>query len=371
MRFLSSLIASLVLTGFSLFSAEEPAAPAQSGSTPPADVGTPPKALHVDGKRILDGSGSEVWLQGVSVPSLEWSNTGENIVPSIIGAITRWKANVIRLPVSRKRWFGTDPKQGDGGVAYRAVIDQAVQAASSRGAWIVIDLHHYRAPTDEDARFWQEVALLYKDNPAVLFGLFNEPHGISWEVWRNGGVLEDKKKPGENEVVENQEKAAAQTTPGLQGLIKAVRGTGAKNIVVCGGLNWSYDLTGILSGFALDDLGGSGVVYDAHVYPWKRGWQKNFLDVAAVHPVLLGEVGCDIKRYDFVPKKAFESPYTWAPDILACIQKNHLNWTAWAFHTKAGPAMLLNTTEFAPTPYWGAFARDALNGKVFESDKLR
>lgn len=370
MRTTSLLIATLVLAVCSMLTAEEPA---EVGSEPtvPVNVGTPPKPLHVDGKRILDSDGQEVWLQGVSVPSLEWSNAGENVVPSIIGAITQWKSNVIRLPVSRKRWFGGDPKQGDGGVAYRAVIDQAVQAASSRGAWIVIDLHHYRAPADEDARFWQEAALLYKDNPAVLFGLFNEPHGISWEVWRNGGVLEDKKKPGDEEVAENQEKAAAKTTPGLQGLITAVRGTGAKNIVVCGGLNWSYDLSGILTGYALDDLGGSGVVYDAHVYPWKRNWQKNFLDVAAVHPVLLGEVGCDIKRYDFVPKKAFESPYTWAPDILACIQKHRLNWTAWAFHTKAGPAMLLNTKEFAPTPYWGAFARDALGGKVFESDKLR
>ena len=365
MQILSLLIASLALSA--LLSAAEDSASAEATTA----TGTPPKVLHVDGKRILDSDGAEVWLQGVSVPSLEWSNSGENVVPSIVTAITSWKANIIRLPVSRKRWFGTEAKQADGGAAYRAVIDQAVQAVSSRGAWIVIDLHHYRAPSDEDVRFWQEAALLYKDNPAVLYGLFNEPHGISWEVWRNGGALPEKKKPGDEEVVENQEQVAAKTTPGLQGLITAVRGTGAKNIVVCGGLNWSYDLSGILTGYALDDLGGNGVVYDAHVYPWKRNWQKNFLDVAAVHPVLLGEVGCDIKRYDFVPKKAFESPYTWAPDIIACIQKNRLNWTAWAFHAKCGPPMLLNTKDYAPTPFWGAFVRDALGGKAFESDKLR
>lgn len=35
----------------------------------------------------------------------------------------------------------------------------------------------------------------------MLFDLFNEPHGMSWAVWRNGGEVTVKKKPGEEDAV--------------------------------------------------------------------------------------------------------------------------------------------------------------------------
>lgn len=331
--------------------------------------GQPPSALHVDGKNLLDATGKELWLQGVSVPSLEWTNTGDAVAASIITAIDTWKAHIIRLPVMDDRWYGKKD-QTDGGAAYRAVVDQAIQAAASRGAYLIIDLHRYRAPTDDAVTFWKDVATLYKDNPAVLFGVLNEPHDITWEVWRNGGEVTDKKK-NSDALAENKEIITSFHSPGIQGLVAAIRGTGAKNVIVAGGLDWSYDLSGILTGFALDDLGGNGIVYDAHVYPWKSDWQHKFLDVAAVHPVLLGEVGCDKTRYDFIPPERFENPYTWAPDMIACIQKNKLHWTAWAFHPHCGPAMLLDAKEFNPTPFWGAFVRVALLGGRFQSEKLR
>ena len=98
---------------------------------------------------------------------------------------------------------------------------------------------------------------------------------------------------------------------------------------------------------------------------------KNGRDVAKVHPVLLGEVGCDKDRYDFIPPERFENPYTWAPDMIACIQREKLHWTAWAFHPHCGPAMLQDTKDFTPTPFWGAFVRTALVGGQFQSTKLR
>ena len=332
--------------------------------------GLPPAALHVDGKNILDATGKEMWLQGVAVPSLEWTNTGEEVLPSIITAITTWKANIIRLPVTDERWFG-GKGQTDGGAAYRALVGQAVQAASSRGAYLIINLHRFRAPNDDMVVFWKAVAETFKDNPAVLFGVFNEPHDISWEQWRNGGDVTNKKKKNNDALAENKEIITSFHSPGIQGLVAAIRGTGAKNVIVAGGLDWAYDLSGILNGFALDDLGGNGIVYDAHVYPWKSDWQHKFLDIAKVHPVLLGEVGCDKVRYDFIPPERFESPYTWAPDMIACIQREKLHWTAWAFHPHCGPAMLLDTKDFTPSPFWGSYVRVALLGGRFQSDKLR
>ena len=338
---------------------------------PVADGGKPaPLPLHVDGNRLLRSDGSEVWLQGVSVDSLQWTNTGDATVATIATAIEVWKANAIRLAMTESRWFGRDKDQQDGGAAYRKVIDQAITAASSRGAYLIIDLHRFGAPKDEHAVFWKACAAVYNDHPAVIFEVFNEPHSISWEVWRNGGLV-DKKQKDPAVVAENQEEVTRERSPGMQALVDAVRGTGARNLILAGGLDWSYDLTGVTRGFALDDRQGNGIAYVTHVYPWKSAWQEKFIDVAAVHPVVMTEVGCDKTRYDFIPPERFENPYTWAPDMIACIQKYRIHWTAFSFHPRCGPPLIADQHDFGPTPFWGAFVRAALLGARFQSDRLR
>jgi endoglucanase len=332
----------------------------------------PPPMLHVDGKRIVDATGKELWLQGVSVPSLEWKAEGDAIISSIATGIEVWKSNIVRLPVKGDFWFGTGKKQiADGGKAYRELVDQAVLATASRGAYLVLDLHRFRAPNDQDVAFWKDAAARYKDNPAVIFGLFNEPHDMTWEVWKSGGMVEDKKKADSTALTENKEVITSYKSCGMQGLIDTVRATGAKNAVLVGGLDWAYDLSGVLNGFDLDDKGGNGIIWDTHVYPWKSDWQGKFLEVAKTRAVLVGEVGCDQVRYDFIPPERFESPYTWALDMIGCIQQNRLHWTAWAFHPRCGPPMVQDQTTFAPTPFWGAYVRSALLGKTFTPAKLR
>ena len=78
----------------------------------------------------------------------------------------------------------------------------------------------------------------------------------------------------------------------------------------------AYDLSGVLNGYALEDASGNGIMYSTHVYPWKKGWQKSFLDAAAKYPIFVGEVGADVKKMDFLPLEVQEDPYTWVPDML-------------------------------------------------------
>jgi hypothetical protein len=327
--------------------------------------------LMVKGNRLVEKkSGKEVWLQGVAIASLEWSAGGDNIMKSFTNAVTAWKANVIRLAVKSDFWFGRGPWQNDKGVKYRALVDEVVRQGEQKGVWVVIDLHEYRAPEQKHADFWRDVATRYANHPGVLFGLLNEPHDVSWEVWRNGGWVLDKPKAKEGVHAENAEPVKSGISIGMQQLINVVRKTGARNIVSAGGLDWGYDLTGVLNGFALTDKDGNGVMYESHIYPWKRAWQKMFLDVAAQYPILIGEVGCQPERMTFIPPEAHEMPETWAPDMLGCIQKYRLNWTAWCFHPKSAPC-LLNDWDYTPTPYWGVPAKAALAGKIFEMKKMR
>jgi hypothetical protein len=338
-----------------------------------------PSELRVQGNRLVSvADGREVWLQGVNVPSLDWSIRGESIERAIITAIQDWNANVIRLPIKSDPWFGKGIKkitQTDGGASYRELIDQAIMLAANRGAYVVLDLHQYRAARPEYLTFWTEAANRYKNHPAVIFDLLNEPHGTTWEIWRDGGFIEEKKKDGDEDAFLTAEEKLHNKhgfqSPGMQKMLDTVRATGAKNIVVAGGLDYAYNLAGITEGFALTDRSGNGIMYASHVYPWKKNWQKRFLDAAAKHPILLGEVGADSSKMKFIPANAQENAATWVPAMLGLIQKHRLNWTGWAFHSSASPRMLADW-NYTPTPFWGQPAKDALAGKKFpEPDRLR
>jgi hypothetical protein len=311
----------------------------------------------------------------MNVVSLEFLVTGDHILKSIEVAVDDWKGNIIRLPVKDDFWFGRAPGQNDGGAAYRSLVDTAITLAANHGAYVLLDLHRFGAPKQEHADFWKDAAAKYKDHPAVLFDLFNEPHGTTWEVWRNGGFVAEKKKPADEDAFlspEDKAKAAQGFQGiGMQALLTAVRDSGAHNVVVVGGLDWSYDLSGIAQGFGLTEQpGGHGIIYASHIYPWKRDWQGKALAVVDKYPLLLGEVGADIHKMDFIPADAQEDPYTWVPDMLGLIQKYKLHWTGFSFHPKATPVMI-EDWSFQPTPFWGAFAKRALAGETFELHRMR
>ena len=308
--------------------------------------------LQVHSNRLVNAStGAEVWLQGVAVPSMEWSPGGEHILQSVTNLVEEWNVNVVRLAVHSSYWFGRGKNQNPrtGIATYRGLVDKVADYLQSRGKYLVLDLHEYRAPKASHAAFWLDAATRYKNHPGVIFGLLNEPHDVSWDIWRNGGV-----------VVESGSTVGDRTV-GMQGLVDAVRSTGAGNLVTAGGLDWGYTHSGVLAGYALDD---ANLMYESHVYPWKSGWKQAFLDVAERYPVLLGEVGAQDTPMDFETEESFVPPEEWVPDILGVIQDRRLNWTAWCFHPKSSPC-LITGWDYTPTSYWGVPAKRALSGDPF------
>jgi endoglucanase len=335
-----------------------------------------PKELHTVGNKVVDSDGKDVWLQGVNAGGMESVPADSHVLKSVIVGIDDWKSNIIRLPVKSTFWFGHGPYQKkDGGAYYRMMVDQAVTLASNRGAYLLLDLHRFRAPEQEDIDFWKDAAARYKNNPAVLFDLFNEPHDVSWAVWRNGGSVDEKKAgtTDESAFLNADEKAksnAGLQSVGMQALLDTVRATGAKNIVVIGGLSWSGDLSGVVNGYALDEKGGNGIMYGWHNYNWHKNWQGRVLGAAAKYPIMVGEVGADIKKMTFIPLQDQEDPSTWAPDMIGFIQKYRLNWTAWCLHPKATP-ILITDWNYTPSPFWGVPVKEALAGKQFVMQRMR
>ena len=348
----------------------------------PENRATWPKMVRVQGNRLVDTDGKEVWLQGVNAGGMETIPNGEQETKSTVVAIDQWHANCIRLPINEAHWFGTGIySKNDGGKSFRDACDKIVRLAANRGAYVVIDLHRFRAPKAEHVEFWKDCAAHYKNHPAVLFDLFNEPHGISWEIWRDGGWVGKQGQHDESAFLSSEEKKKNQgfESVGMQALVDAVRSTGAKNVVIAGGLFWANDLTGIESeaiekgekkSFRLTDTTGNGIMYAWHTYHWHKGWGR-ILPVAAKHPIFLGEVGASpLGVMNFIPDNQQEDPYTFSPDMLGFIQKLRINWTGWCFHPKAAPVMIENW-DYKPTPYWGEFAKRALAGEKFEMKRMR
>jgi aryl-phospho-beta-D-glucosidase BglC (GH1 family) len=328
-----------------------------------------PPALHTVGNKLADTKGSTVRLQGVNVPSLDWDPAGERVLESIDVALTNWNANIIRIPLTQDFWFGYHKGQKSTLTesSYQKLVDAVVSRISAANKYVLLDLHwsdggvwgshvgQHAMPDDNSVLFWKSVAKRFANNPAVLFDLYNEPHDVSWDVWKNGGAVEER----------NDDPARGKHlmyhTPGMQALVDTVRATGAKNIVVAGGLDWAYDLRGIVAGSALTERGGNGIMYATHIYPWKKDWDVNVTPAAVKYPVFVGEVGTK-PWHEGEP--AHENVYTeaWAPDVIKYIQKHNLSWTAWSFHPSANPC-LITGWDYTPTEYWGRYVKAALATK--------
>jgi endoglucanase len=326
-----------------------------------------PLALKVAGSRLLNSAGDPVRLRGVNTASMEWTVDGEeHILETVQIAIRDWHANTIRLPLSQDRWFGKAPQQDDQGKYYRILVRQIVDFVTASGCYIILDLHWSNAgewgknigqhlmPDEHSLSFWKAAAAAYQNHPAVLFNLYNEPHNVGWDIWLKGGQVTEKATP----------KTPIQTykAVGMQTLLDAVRSTGAKNVVIVGGLDWSYDFTGILQGRQLSDPDGNGVLYDNHAYPFKgdtvERWIGKMETAAKKLPIIVGEFGAETRG-----SAPVEKDEQWVRQVLQALEDHKWSWTAWDMHPAAGPR-LISDFRCTPTPGFGKWVKQALNGTL-------
>src|ERR1035441_9939314 len=187
------------------------------------------------------------------------------------------------------------------GKSYRVLVQQAVETCATQGCYVILDLHwsdcnewgtnigQHSMPDLKSQAFWKHFAPVYATQPAVIYDLYNEPHDVSWDVWLKGGTITDKP---------NGRRAGPPRTyqaVGLQALLDTVRAAGAGNVIIAGGLDWAYDLSGILEGRQLSDPHGHGVIYANHCYDNKgdsvAAWIAKMELASAKLPVIVSEFG--------------------------------------------------------------------------------
>jgi TolB protein len=328
-----------------------------------------PLPLKVKKTQIVNSRDEPIRLRGVNTACLEWTSDGEkHILDTVNTAIKVWQVNVIRLPLAQDRWFGKAPEQKDDGQAYRALVDQVVQICAGHGCYLILDLHWSDAgewgkqigqhvmPDQNSVEFWKSCASTYKNHPAIIFDLYNEPHDVSWDVWSNGGQVTEKASRG------NPQKTYQAV--GMQALLDTVRATGAKNLIIAGGLDWAYDMSGFLQGKQLADPSGNGVIYANHTYPFKgdtiERWLAKMETASKVIPIFVGEFGAE-SRGPGAPKG--QTGEQWVRRVLQALEDHQWSWTAWDLHPAAGPR-LISDWKYTPTPSFGTWVMQALVGTL-------
>ena len=223
----------------------------------PAPLAAP---LRTYRNQVLDRDGRGVTFHGIHLDGLE-VDSARTVSPTQVAVARSWGANFVRVPLAEDFALPNDCGYDTG--AYLSKVDALVDAATARHMFTLLDLHsnavvpcaapHQQAMPDQRALdFWQLVADRYKSNPLVGFDLFNEPHGVSDALWRDGGTVVSS--------------GVTYATPGMQRLYDAVRATGASNLVFASGPNWASTFPA-----SAPLRHTSNLVYAAHAYTCPTG----------------------------------------------------------------------------------------------------
>ncbi len=300
----------------------------------------------VVGNRLVDSRTDATWVpRGVNWPDLEYScaqGWKPFHVAAEAAAMADWGIDLVRLPLNQDCWLGTDgaPVAGDwsGSADYRAAVRQRVEFALDAGLAVILDLHRtgpegiragdgQRAMADQQSiTFWGQLAAAYKNEPSVMFELYNEPYNVAslgagdldWVCWRDGGCRVDT--ANESEAQANGPSGVTYEVAGMAELLAAVRGAGAEQPVLLGGLNWANDLTGWL---AHKPAGDDQLVAAWHNY-YNQGcsqpcWDTTIKSVQAQVPVLMTEFGHS------------SANAAWMETVMDWGDANGVGYLAWAW----------------------------------------
>lgn len=313
-----------------------------------ADAAVDNAMLHTEGNQLIRADGEAIRLVGMNIPYLSWSDSNaEQVREALTIALDDWQSNCIRLAVVPSYWLGST------GESYKAIVDEVVETVAAAGKYVILDNHSFYLPDDDDIAFWQDAAARYKDHPNVLFELFNEPAMCTWRQYFEGGTLTYQ---GENDWGEVDDVTI--DSCGVPALLDAVRGTGAKNVCILPGINWSFDLTycteenfrefaqsvaeseapdnqeafveEYVEQYFMDDPDGNGLMFSTHPYPERTNWDECLLDTILEYPVLVGECGPTEKEDGFI-RELTDTDKSYLDTLVAYVDQYELNITPWAW----------------------------------------
>jgi len=301
---------------------------------PPMVIGK----LHVEGNKILDENNNQIVLKGVNIPDPQLLDTKywdrPNITASKLAntAVNDYHAKVIRLPIlpgnpeyPTEGWFLDNGED----IYFTKHLKPLVDELTAKKIYVIIDFHMMADFEDKYSKveqFWTYIAPKFKDNPYVLYEIFNEPiRPDNWDTWKD---------------------TIAQPAYNL------IRSLAPDNLILIGGPYWSSHMLGAVD----NPITGTNIVYVGHIYSNQspERWVRDYEPLLKVAPLFITEWG-------------FEKNGTEGGDITYGIafeewmKKYSLSWTVWQFDFLWGPSMFNEDWSLKKSPDgMGEFVRDLL-----------
>jgi hypothetical protein len=319
--------------------------------------------VHARGEELVDAQDQPVLLRGVNRSGSEYACAeGLGIFDgptddASIEAMQAWGVNTVRVPLNEACWLalgGVDPRfSGD---PYHRALKEFVGRLSAHGLQTILELHLAMPGSDSileqipmpdrahTPEFWTEVAYAFRQDPSVIFDPFNEPFpdgnrdtDAAWHCWRTGGFC-----PGLD-----------YEAAGMQELVEAIRGTGAKNLILLGGVQYANTLARWPE-FAPDDpLHNVAAAWHVYAGNWcsdpvclERTWDA----FQGRFPVVNTEIGQLDGNADFL-----QSTMGW-------LDRNHGHYLAWSWDVWPLPVSLVSDYQGTPNGAYGEAFRNHLIG---------
>lgn len=327
----------------------------------------PAPRVHVSGNALMDGAGQRVILHGVNRSGGEYACVQGHglwdgpMDQAAVTAIKAWRVDAVRVPLNEACWNGASyVNPAFAGANYQRAVADYVRLLNRNGMVAILDLHWtagaYSGPgaacpsaeatcqkpmpdRAQSVTFWRSVAQAFKGNNAVIFDLFNEPfpelanggnQALGWRCWRDGG---------------SACAGIGYPVAGMQTLVTAIRATGAKNVIMLGGIGLANDLTGWLSHEPDDpdhNLAASWHNYDTSSCNNVACWNSQVAPVTAKVPLIAGEIG----------DKTCTAGYL--NTLMRWLDSHSASYLAWSWNADAscaaGPSLITSYSGSATVP---------------------
>lgn len=353
----------------------------------PGPTGAAKGGVRVDGTNFVGADGAPVRLRGFNMSGAEYSciagwgtfdtPDSTNVSPAVVSAMANWRgANAVRVPLNEQCWLGIGVAPRNGGAAYHAAISDFVTKLNANGFLVILDLHRSAPGTerslnqekmpdrDHSVDFWREVAQHFGSNPAVLFDLFNEPVPFgepdsdrAWLCWRDGGCR-----------LKSTNGNTTYTAAGMTELISAIRSTGARNVVLAGGIYWAEILTRWLAYEPTDPAHNLAASFHAYSFNTRcvtlDCYRTVLAAVTAQVPLLVGEIGPDLTiDYDrsqnrCAPADVGDTGFD--KTLFDWLDEHQVSFTAWTWNNWQSCWSLIKDWSGTPTSPWGSYVQQRL-----------
>lgn len=323
--------------------------------------------LTTSGNRILrSDTMSSVLLCGINRSGLEYSEPSSNGFlaaaelnqAEISEIVKEWHSNIIRLPFNQD-WCLAG-RGGHSAEEYLASLDQVISWASELGAYTILDLqwldsdtaygttddgkgarainHVAPAPDEKTIILWRKLAARYKDEPALIFDLFNEPHDRLIDDPNPIHIID---ADGQVVTSDSRRLGADAWVRWANLLIHEIRSQRPNGIVLVGGIDWAFDLSDVR-------VDAPNIVYGAHIYPNRkqREWRKAIGAWRDV-PIFVSEWGGGDWDLEF------------GRSLTAEMRERGLGWTAWSWADYPHLVVPPRAPNYEPTQF-GVLVRDEL-----------